>query len=266
MVEKTRTSRDSGLTEDTVRQSKLIFKGKVEKVPSSSNISQIVAGGNTGLVKVNEVIEVPPLFEDIERKTITVQMDRESKIKDEAIFLTKGQAYGESIMVQEITRLSPEQNIASLRKEIREISQKLEDEELKNRISDAKFLVIGKVVSTRPFEPYEQNRQKKGYKIGVVDPDAPNWEEAIIDIESVLKGNVSSNRINVIFPKSFAVFWYDKRRYNIGDEGIWILHSAPEEEVEEENVEGYVALNRLDFLPKDQIKRIRKLLENSRPG
>jgi hypothetical protein len=205
---------------------------------------------NTIIVKVGEVLEVPTLLSDYAGKEITVYVkDPTTRNEGEqSIFFTQGWLLGEGIAVQEVGHLQGE-NVIELRKKIADARQIIADQDLEDRIVKAGLVVVGKVSEIKAIT--EQGRP------GPISEHDPQWQEAILEIETVLKGDGSLKKIAVRFPGSIDVAWVGVPKFNAGQEGIWILQR-------DQQTRTYTALNPLDFQSKDQLERIKEMIKRAK--
>ncbi|NOZ55096.1 MAG: hypothetical protein GXP08_18480 [Gammaproteobacteria bacterium] len=83
-----------------------------------------------------------------------------------------------------------------------------------------------------------------GLNLPVSEHD-PQWREAILKIEEVLKGSPSDKNVTLLSPGTMDVAWIDVPRFNVDQQGIFLLNR-----VEQKNAVS--ALSPLDIHPKDQ--------------
>lgn len=232
--------------EDLVWQSKFIFNGTVLQL-NASTVPTIQDKSKTAIVKVDEVLEAPELLGDFTGKEITVLLKDPDKTKagEQAIFFSNGWLYGKSIAVVEVGRMLWNEDTKRYRRQIEEEVRKKPDRALMLRLADAELVIVGKVEETKKRDPKDQVMRDTEH-----DPD---WHEAIIRINDVEKGSFPQKIIAVLYPNSTDVTWYTSPKFTKAQEGIWLLQRKQTGE--------YTALHPLDFHPRDQLKRIRKLIE-----
>ncbi|MFQ5824968.1 MAG: hypothetical protein ACE5JB_13010 [bacterium] len=237
--------------EDLVRQSKFIFKGTVVKL-NAATMPIIQDTRNKAIVKVDEVLEVPKTFGNFTAKEITVLLKEPEKaeVGQQAIFFTNGWLYGKSIAVTEVGNLRFGEEPSKLRQQVIRAVQMLPDRNLQLRLARAELVIVGKVIESR--EATELNQRQP------ISEHSPEWWEAVIEIKSLEKGRYAQKNITVLFPNSPDVLWYQSPKFRVDQEGIWLLHIN---QILELKIEGYTALDPMDFYPKEQLGRIRKLLK-----
>jgi hypothetical protein len=239
--------------EELVEQSQFVFKGTVRKV-NAATLPQILPTPNTVIVKVDEVLHAPPTsLGDYKGKEVTVQLNRARTVRagEQFVFFTTSWMFGSSIAVREVGRMRPEPDVAMTRDRLTEAQAKAADNKLQNRLADAGLVVAGRGSAVR-LAP-EDVRQRS------VSEHDPDWWEAVIEIDSVLKGEVSERSVVVLFPSSRDVMWEGAPKFREGEEGIWILRR--------ERIRGlpatseyFTALRARDFHSKEQLDRIRQLV------
>jgi len=92
----------------------------------------------------------------------------------------------------------------------------------------------------------------------------PDWQEATIHADSILKGSTASKDFIVHFPGSKDVAWYDSPKLKSGQEGVFLLKQdtisgTPTVMFQNKKVPAYTALNPGDVLGKEEAQRVRSL-------
>jgi hypothetical protein len=247
----------SSTVEGLIRQSTYIFKGQVEKL-HASNLKILPATDRTALVRVQQGLYAPRSMGDFTGQVITIELAEPGGLKagERAIFFTNGWLYGESLAVKEVGHSSAESKEVSA-KAIEEVQRRIEDEKIQTRIRLAAAVIVGKVATTKPF--------KGQGKMGPPSEHDPDWQVAEIELESILKGTPPKTRVAVLYPNSKDVMWFSAPRFQQGQQGVWILQAAKDEEEAEKVIPdlggpAYVALDPLDFRPTSEAARIRRLI------
>jgi hypothetical protein len=232
--------------EDLVWHSKFIFNGTVLQL-NASTVPTIQDKTKTAVVKVDEVLEAPESLGDFTGKEITVLLKDPEKTKtgEQAIFFSNGWLYGKSMAVIEVGRMQWNEDTKRYRRQIEEEVRKKSYRALMLRLAEAELVIVGKVEETKKRDPEDQVMRETEH-----DPD---WREAIIRIDNVDKGSFAQKTIAVLYPNSTDVMWYTSPKFMKAQEGIWLLRRKQTGE--------YTALHPLDFHPRDQRNRIRKLIE-----
>jgi hypothetical protein len=153
--------------------------------------------------------------------------------------------------VREVGRTESESDVSTTRRRVAEAHAKVADNKLQNRLTDAELVVAGRVSAVRPAP--ENIRQ------GSVSEHDPEWWEAVIQIESVLKGQINEPNLVVLFPSSRDVMWESAPKFREGEEGTWLLRRERMRGLPTTH-EYFTALNPRDFHSTDQIDRIKRLV------
>jgi hypothetical protein len=239
--------------EELVEQSQFIFKGTVTKL-NAATLSQIRPIASTIVVKVDEVVHAPAAIPgDYRGKEVTVLLDRPGTVRtgEQFVFFTRTWMLGSSIAVREVGRMQPEPDVAITRRRVAEAHATVADNKLQNRLTDAELVVAGRVSAVRPA-PEDIRR-------GSASEHDPDWWEAVVQIESVVKGQINEPSLVVLFPSSRDVMWESAPKFREGDEGTWVLRREKMRGLPPTH-EYFTALNARDFHSKDQLDRVRRLV------
>ena len=140
----------------------------------------------------------------------------------------------------------------------------ISDQELQKRISAADFVIVGRVTDVRPWIV---PKLKSGAPSQVTEHD-PDWHEAVVEIQSVLKGGkVKGNKVVVRFPQRNDVAWVSSPKFAKNQQGIFCLNrdqatGVPTTKVGGQKVSVYTCLGHGDSLPMSEEARVRSLLKN----
>jgi len=239
--------------EELVEHSQFVFKGTVTKV-NAATLPQIRPTASTIIVNVDEVLHPPPAnLGEYKGKEVTVLLNRPVTVKtgEQFVFFTTSWMFGASIAVREVGRIEPEPDIAMTRNRLAEAQATVADNKLQNRLADAELVVTGRVSAVRPAPDHIRR--------GSVAEHNPEWAQAVIEIESVLKGQINERSLIILFPTSRDVMWQRAPKFREGEEGTWVLRKErmrglpPTEEY-------FTALNPRDFHSKDQLDRVKRLV------
>ncbi len=127
--------------------------------------------------------------------------------------------------------------------------QDVSDQDLQKRIAGAELVIVGKVSEVRPMSEARRPRSMSEHD--------PQWQESVVEVESVLKGSSAEKRVVILFPGSMDVAWFGVPKSKVGQEGIWIVRRDRE-------TKAYAVVDPLDFLPRDQLDRVRKLVPSTK--
>lgn len=236
-------------TEDLTRQATLVFKGTVEKT-GASTMPAVKANVSTAVVRVDQVIDGPGAPPDLVGKQITVQLldQRSVKAGTQAVFFTKGWLLGNSMAVIEVGRVAATVDVQRVSEQIKNTRRKMADEKLQDALATTETVIVGRVINVRPSDiPHIGSEH---------DPD---WYQANILVESVLKGQLPGREVTLLFPHSDDVMWHDSPKFTEGEQGIWLLHRNQARLPGIEN--RYTVLNPLDFRSREELNRVQQLLK-----
>jgi hypothetical protein len=238
--------------EDLARQSRLIFRGTVERLGAATMAAVPITDG-TAVVKVDEVFQAPAALGDLTGKEITVQLGeaRRAQEGEEGLFFTNPWLYGEGIAVQEVDHRPVGREAARVRRSVAAAVDGLPDEALSRRLADAEAVVAGTVHNNRPAAVGAPPR--------LTEHD-PQWWEAMIAVESVEKGTVPQPTVTVLFANSMDVMWFQAPKLRVGQRGVWLLHRAERQTGLAIPTPGYIVLDPLDAHPVAELDRIRRLI------
>jgi len=268
------TSRQNKLAE----QATFVFRGTVKKLKAAT-MPSVPITNQTVIVHVDQVVQASKLLSGYEGRDITVLLTEGSKVKEgkQAVFYTNGWLFGDSIAVQSSGHTDVGKSATAFSAPVAKSFETKRDRDLKEHLADADIVVRGKVVSVGlPGELHVQGGKPKAAKPGstsYVSEHSPQWNEAIVDVQSVEKGRHSQKQIAVRFPRSDDVAWAQAPKLDPGQEGFFILHKAatktgtkkPKRVGAEKKgrLQSYVALHAQDFLPTSKFGDISALIQSA---
>jgi hypothetical protein len=249
------------IAEDLAGQSRFSFRGTVQKL-GAVTMPQISVTDRTVVVRVEEVIHAPEALGNWTGKEITVLLGEGEQVHEgeQVIFFTNGRLYGSSIAVQSIGHRPVE---ASHPAEV------LANRDLRAHIDDADLVVTGQVTAVRLPEAPAGRAVAGPLPRRRFSEHDPQWREAVVQIESVDKGDHPAQEVIVNFSASTDVAWYRAPKLQAGHEGVFLLHRheggepTPAREAAAPSAAppaptgAYTVLHPLDFQPKDKLEQIR---------
>jgi hypothetical protein len=250
----------TGSLEEPVSQSDVVFTGTVEET-GATTMAAVDATDSTAVVRVDALVRAPAAFAGLEGQRITVLLRAPGSVQqgEQATFFVTAALFGESIAVQEIDH-TPATAAAELAPQVTETVDRLRDADVRNRVSDADLVVTGRVAQVRSAPEFAT--AAPGLP-GPMSEHDPKWMEAVLDVESVLKGAVPQTPAVLMFPGSIDALWVNAPKFHAGQEGTWLLHTEQVPEAAAAVFPSvYTALDPGDVLPKDQTERIRALIED----
>jgi hypothetical protein len=248
-----RANPPQGMTESVeqqIQKSSYMFVGTVQKT-NASTMPTVPANDRTVVVHVDEVLYAPKTLADYTGRDVTVQLREGSNVKagDRLAFFTNGGMFGAGVALVEVGRVEAGQDTRDLRRQIVQAFQKKDDEDLRKRIAKASLIVAGKVLKTG---------QAKFSEHQPLTEHDPQWQEAEIAIDVVQKGQLAARTVSILFAGSTDTMWFRSPKLKDGEEGIWLLHK---DAVKWPGIKDrYVVVDPLDFQPRDQLDRVKRLL------
>jgi hypothetical protein len=246
--------------EALAQKSAFIFMGTVTQLQAAS-MPGVPVSDHTIVVRVDETLSAAPKLDNFTGKDVTVYLTKpgSAEVGQTLVFFTNGWLYGKGLAVQEVGRLEAKENRVEgvggpkeLRSALADLRQKEADRALVARMARAPLVISGKVLSIQPAPGVRRHASEH-------DPD---WWEATIEVNSAHKGTAPGNQVTVKYPNSKDELWIDSPKFQVGEEGTWILQmNQTEKGTQRMRIEGYTALNPLDFQPKDRMERTMKLLK-----
>ncbi|MDQ6904899.1 MAG: hypothetical protein M3139_18050 [Bacteroidota bacterium] len=259
-----------------------VFTGKVIKIAAA--LMENVVTKNTLIVEVQHIIKVPAMFASITGQQVTVRLKKLPKLKKNAVItvFANGWIFGETIAVDAVS-FSEETSKTTMAASINTTMTATSDADLKDRIDSAEIGVVGKVTKVQkasvPDMPLSLTATKSKAKSKKDDPlttkiseHDPNWHQATIKVDEVLKGPKSKKDVKVLFPKSDDVRWYKVAKFDVGQQGVWLLQKGNDQDVKGippkllEALPGtgddFTALHAKDFLPLNELDKVKSLIKN----
>jgi len=252
-----------------VKQSSIVFAGTVSQLGTTS-FAGVPKSAQTIVVRVDSVLKKPPAVSLKKGDNVTVEVKDPSAFRDgtQATFYTDGWIFGSGVAVKELGHeLRPSSGEASKpagadEKAQQQAQEQISDQELRDRLNSADFVVIGRVTDVHRWTV---PKSATPHRVSEHDPD---WHEAVVEVQSVLKGGqVKGNKVVVRFPGRNDVAWVHSPKFEKNQQGIFCLNrdqasGVPTEKVGGRQVTVYTCLGHGDSLPMSDAPRVRALLKN----
>jgi hypothetical protein len=243
-----------------------VFFGTVRR-PAGSNVEALdTEEVPTAVVRVDEVVVAPHALGDITGQEVTVRLAGPSPRRSQRVlFMASSLVYGNQLGVDEIARVAPGRQAARLREEILEEKLRQHDSELSTRLRQAEIVVYGRVESIEPFVPESPTAAPPP-----IGEAALSWRIADLLVWRVLKGQ-PADAPRVVFPFPRTQKWSEVPLFVQGQEGIWLLHSLADRDLEAKTgrppavANGFEAPDELDFHAPGSLPRIQLLLQILQP-
>lgn len=244
-------------------QSSIIFAGTVSQLAATS-FADVPKSAQTIVVRVDAILKKPAAVSLKKGDSVTVEVKDPSAFQQgtQATFYTDGWIFGSGVAVKELGHeIGPASGGTSAEAGASASSPaEISDQELRKRLNEADFVIIGRVTDVHRWAP---PKSTKTYRVTEHDPD---WHEAVVEIQSILKGGqIKGKKIIVRFPGRNDVAWVRSPKFEKNQQGIFCLNKdqvtgAPISKVGGRQVNVYTCLGHGDSLPMTDVPRVRALL------
>ena len=247
-----------------VKQSSIIFAGTVTQLGATS-FADVPESAQTIVVRIDSVLKKPPAVSLKKGDNVTVEVKDPSAFQAgmEVTFYTEGWMFGSGVAVKELGHTPRARGTAGAEERaLRQTEERISDQELKQRVASADFVVLARVTDVHKWTAPEVASVPQ--RVTEHDPD---WHEAVIKIEKTLKGpKPKKNKLVVRFPQCNDVAWARAPKFEKNQEGIFFLKKddvsgAPGALLEGTEVNAYTCLRPGDWLPKSEERRVQSLLK-----
>jgi len=251
---------------DRVKQSDLVFVATVAEIGKAS-FAGVPRSAHTIVVRVDSVIEKPAAVPIAPGDRVTVRVKDPASFRKgtQATFYAQGWILGAGLAVREISHelMAKPMTLAAAadkKADVEKMRRQVSDAELNARVQAADMVVAGRVVNIQA-----PTMQATGAAPRRVTEHDPQWQEAVIQVDSAIKGTTANNRALVRFPASRDVQWFSAPKFAIGQQGVFMLKldrvsGAPKAMLSGAEVPAYTALRPADVLPATEAQRIRALV------
>lgn len=261
-----RTSQETGNQAALMGKSSIVFSGTVSQLAAAS-FADVPKSPQTIVVRVDAVLKKPAAVSLKNGDSVTVEAKDASAFQEgtRATFYTEGWIFGSGVAVKELGHVLGDAAPASVAGGAHGQGQdQLSDQQLKDRMNASDFVVVGRVTEVRTWNV---PKTKSGSPLHVTEHD-PDWHEAVVEVQSVLKGGqVKGKRVVVRFPNRDDVAWAHSPRFAKNQRGIFCLNrdkatGTPMTKLGSKDVYVYTCLGHGDALPLSEEARVRALLKN----
>jgi hypothetical protein len=239
-----------------------VFVGKVLKLKAATMDG--LAADNTAVVQVERVLSAPEIFRAIVGHELTVRVGKAAAKSVELTrgarktFFANGWIFGASLAV-DLVGVSDEIDADVMSTMVNAAHSAVKDATLRARLDSAEIGVAGTVTKVVRSAPTTT-------RISEHDPD---WHEATVDVDEVVKGKKGVKQVTVLFPQSDDTRWHTVRKYKVGQQGVFILQGQSKASREgvpgkqqaavPEGADLFTTLHPSDFLPLHELERVRAI-------
>ena len=234
---------DALAQDDSVRalaeRSSIVVEGKVVRVNASLE-PMLATSPSTVVVAVTRMYAGAEIAGDQKGRNITVVLSRPLegiKAGAEAIFFGNPRFVGKSLTIADEGELPA----ATARMELEGGLQARRDLPLRERVAIASSIFIGKVEGVRALVAEADRKEESRARASEHDPE---WHVAAVRVEKALQGSETGALVDVIFPASYDIMWFNSPKLKPGQEAIFITHNPDREGtrlMREPGVEAFLA-------------------------
>lgn len=213
----------------------------------------------TAVVHVDHVLEKPVAIALQTGDSVTVRLKDPSLLPErtQATFYADGWIVGAGVALVEIghTRVAVED--ATTREQAGRnfltAKRQIVEEELRARIDSATVVALGKVVAVRPAAAERR----------FITEHDPEWQEAVLLVQTAIKGVNAGEEIVVRFPGSMDVTFYRVPKLTEGDQPLVFvvpdtLSKLPPALLAGKPTEAFIIQSPADVLTKDDLDRVQQ--------
>ncbi len=236
--------------------------GTVRRV-GASDVPTIPASDATVVVAVDEVLHAPDALAGFGGQEVTVRLAAPGSVSEgeRATFFTTVLAFADGLGLAELEHHPADAEVSALANRVADARTSATEQRMQDHVARADVIVSGRVADVRP--PSQASVLAAGTESPVSEHDA-HWMEAVLAVDSVVKGTPPAGETVVLFPSSMDVAWARAPKLEVGREGVFLLHSRePSAELSPRLRAGgppvLMALDPLDVQPPEEIDHLRQL-------
>jgi hypothetical protein len=250
------------------------FIGTVTAI-GEATFSAVPRSSDVIIVRVDRVIQEPQTIDLQEQEKITLKVKKVSdfKLGMQGVFYATSWMVGDGVALVEVGHqfvphvgLSKGNDLEGVTNKVKQKIEAQKQSDLKNRIDSAKLVLVGRILSVQPTQGNEGRATLQGghatakHREYTSEHD-PQWKDAIVQVESMIKGNPNTSQVIVRFPGSPDVAWRYSPKLKEGQEATLILQQATESGAAtmSRGTRAYSAGSKADVLSKDDAALVRQL-------
>ncbi|MDH3892677.1 MAG: hypothetical protein OEV49_16560 [candidate division Zixibacteria bacterium] len=240
-----------------LKESNPVFVGTVLRLGESS-VAGVKASQNTAVVKVDALLSTTQGVSIAEGDEITIELidPTQFRIGSRATFYAETWVMSKSVAVKELGH-EPMQ-AALVAASVGPMKQRLQQARLRKRLDDAETVALGEVVQIRKALTATTQRPR------ITEHD-PNWQEAIIRVDSLFKGTAGVAQLVVRFPGSQDVQFFGAPKFEVDQTGIFLLQrdvetGLPKAMLAGGEVDAFLARRSVNVISIDSLAAVRTAL------
>jgi len=232
-------------------QSTQVLEGRVLRL-GAANVTGLVPTSHTVVIEVTEVFRGMRSMQAASGTEITMLAKDLSGLQPgtSAVFFANGWVLGERVAVKEVGRIVRYDRVA-LREQVAMAARREALRVLDENLRRADLVVAGTVTAVRDPVLVAAATVRPPLVSGEHDP---RLREAVVQVDTVLKGQPRDGTFVLFFPASRDVAWYRVPKFETGQQGVWILRFEP-------SLQRYLVTKPGDFLPRKRLAEVKARLE-----
>lgn len=241
----------------------IVFVGTVEAVEAVT-LPEVTVSPNTSVVTIDKVIRKPDSVALLAGDKVTVLTEGTGPQKGvQALFFSDGWIFGNSVAVRARSWEPVASAKAAGADDARATAQlqAAADKELQKTLESADLVIVGRVKKIQPPSLTALAPEKQ-----MISEHNPDWHEATVEVQSVLKGAPDMKEAVIRFPASMDVMWVNYPKFKEGQEGTFILQQdrisgSVTAQLQNKVVTAYTAVSSKHTLSSGDAERVKGLLQ-----
>jgi hypothetical protein len=211
-----------------------VFQGTVVRVSGAT--MTVPDSKETAVVRVDNVLRSPETLKGYAGTEITLRPAKGERLKrgQKAVFHTNGWLYGKGLAVQSVGHEAIAKKAALAMNAMGPDPVRAADSHaVAQRAQDAPIVITGKVVAVGLPGQGQRVAARSATRTAraPISEHDPGWKEAIVEVEEIHKGSLQKKQVVVRFPSSHDVSWHNAPKFQVGQEGVFLLHPDQVSEV-----------------------------------
>ncbi len=240
-------------------ESNPVFVGTVLRL-GESTVDGVKASRKTAVVKIDALLSEPESVSMAIGDEVTIELidPTQFQVGSRATFYASTWIMGKGVAVKELGHEPMPTGVALAATSVEPMRERLGRARLKLRLDAAETITLGKVVQIRKA----MTATARGRLYTEHDPD---WQEAVIQVDSVYKGAVGGSQLIVRFPGSQDVRFFGAPKITVDQTGIFLLTKdvetgLPKAMLAGNEVDAFLARRSVNVIPVDSLSAVRTAL------
>ncbi len=243
---------------ELMKRASVAFIGTVVR-QNAVTFPAVPRSAETAVVRIDHVLEKPSAIALRSGDSVTLRLNDPSLLPENspATFYADGWIVGTGVALVEVGHTPVSAPDAAQREQAGRnfltLKRQLVEEDLRARIDGASLVALGKVVAVQPAV---QDRR-------FITEHDPDWKEAVVRVETAIKGANVGDDIVIRFPGSMDVAYYRIPKLTVGDEPLVLaakdtVSGLPPAMLAGKPTEAFIIQSPGDVLTKDDLERVQQ--------